>query len=115
MLLGFVVMSKDVGFLVEQLLQYAYKWKEIGEALRFHPGELKNIDHTHPKGTPQRLLTELLSQWSQWPTATHTTPPTMERLRDALRSNLVGLGAEANEIYDKKDSLPSRYGIVTTS
>ena len=101
----------DLAFLMEHLHQFAYKWREIGLALRFRGGELECMVSSLPGAPVQRLLVELLSQWSQWPTATHTTPPTMERLRDALRSNLVGLGAEANEIYDKRHQLPSRYVI----
>ncbi len=104
--------SGDVGFLVEHLHLYAFKWREIGLALNFHHGELENIVHSSPGATVQQLLTELLSQWSQWPTATHSDVPTMKRLRDALRSGLVGLGAEANALYDKRTLLPSRYVLI---
>ncbi len=86
---------------------HASKWREIGTALSFQPGELDNINHPIPGASAQRLLTELLSQWSQWPTARHSAVPTMERLRDALRSALVGLGAEANALYELRDFLPS--------
>ncbi len=101
--------SEDVSFLMEHLHLYAFKWREIGTALCFHHSELENIFHSSPGATVQQLLTELLSQWSQWPTAAHSDVPTMERLRDALRSGLVGLGAEANTLYDKRTLLPSWY------
>ena len=110
---GCVVKSEDVGFLVKHLHLYASKWREIGTALDFHPGELDNIVHSLPGANVQRLLTELLGEWSQWPTATHSDLPTMERLRDALRSGLVGLGAEANTLYQKRTLLPSWYAVVT--
>ena len=92
-----------MNFLYGFLHQYAYKWREIGQALNFRHGELLNIIHS----TTQQLLTELLNQWSQWPTADHPDIPTVERLRDALRSELVGLGAVANDVYTLRSYLPS--------
>ena len=104
---GTNVMSDDVHFLMCSLHKHAYKWREIGAALSFHHGELENIIQTFPRAAPQRLLTELLNQWSQWPTAEHPQAPTMERLCDALRSGQVGLGAEANDLYATRTGLPS--------
>ena len=92
---------------MNHLHQFAYKWREIGTALSFHHGDLENISQTFPRGTPQQLLTELLSQWSEWPTAIHSGVPTVERLCDALRSGLVGLGALANSLQDTRTQLPS--------
>ena len=113
--LGCVVKSRDVSFLMMHLHQYAYKWRDIGTALNFQHSELENISHGFPRATIQQLLTELLSQWSQWPTADHSDVPTMERLRDALRSGLVGLGAQANDLYELRSQLPSqanRYNLL---
>ena len=101
--------DSDVSFLVGHLCKSASKWREIGIALGFLPGELDNIAHPIPGAPTQRLLTELLSQWSQWPTANHSDVPTMEKLRDALRSGLVGLGAEAADLYELRNYLPSHY------
>ena len=78
--LGYVVTSEDVNFLMANLHKYAYKWRDIGSSLNFHPGELENISQSFPKATTQQLVTELLSQWSQWPTSDHSDAPTMERL-----------------------------------
>ena len=102
------VKSTDVTFLVARLHNYAFRWREIGTALGFQHGELENIRHSLPGANTQRLLTELLSQWSQWPTVDYPQPPTIERLCDALRSSLVGLGAEANSLYAKRTDLPSQ-------
>ena len=88
--------------------QASHKWKEIGLALNFLDGELKGIEHSFPRATTQQLLTELLSQWTQWPTAEHPDVPTMEVLCDALRSGLVGQGALANDIYELRYLLPSK-------
>ena len=68
-------------------------------ALSFTHGELENIRMSFPISSPQVLLGEVLTQWSQWPTDTHPDHPTMEKLRDALRSGPVGLGVLANQIY----------------
>ena len=101
--------SEDVNFIVvRSLCNYGYKWKEIGLALGFLNEELEGILYSDPRAKVQQLLVEVLSQWSQWPTASHSDVPTMERLRDALRSGLVGLGAVANDLYELRHSLPSK-------
>ena len=100
--------SEDINFLMAYLHRYAYKWRDIGASLNFQHGDLENISCSNPGATTQQLLTELLSQWSQWPTADHSDVPTMERLRDALRSGLVGLGAQANDLYELRSQLPSQ-------
>ncbi len=107
-LTGILVRSGDVNWLMEFLHKCAYRWREIGSALNFQYGELENINRSNPGATTQQLLTELLSQWSQWPTADHPDDPTIERLCDALRSGQVGLGAVANTLYELRDSLPSK-------
>ena len=94
--------DKDVGFLMGFLCQYSYKWKDIGTALHFLPGDLENINHNHQD--VQQSLNAVLCQWVQWPTTAHPQTPTMEMLRDALRSDLVGLGAVANQLYDASKS-----------
>ena len=105
---GTVVKSEDVGFLMEHMLDYSYKWRWIGLSLRFRPGELENIRQSFPEKPTKYFLMELLSQWTQWPTTTHPHVPTMEKLCSALRSGLVGLGALANELYVLCTQLPSQ-------
>ena len=101
------VRPADVSFLMTRLHRYAYMWRDIGTALNFQRAEMENIRHSFPTATTRDLLHELLSQWSQWPTAEHSQDPTMEGLRDALRSSLVGLGAPASELYEDRSNLPS--------
>ena len=93
-----IVDDKEVGFLMGYLFQYSYKWEVIGTALHFLPGELENIRHSPQATTLQFRLNVVLCQWVQWPTTAHSHTPTMEMLRDALRSDLVGLGAVANKL-----------------
>ena len=100
--------DKDVGFLMGHLCQHSYKWEVIGTALHFLPGELENIRHSPRVTTLQLRLKEVLCQWVQWPTTAHSQTPTMEMLRDALCSDLVGLGAVASQLYDARNYLPSQ-------
>ena len=101
--------GRDVNFLLEKLNTYSYKWEDIGTALDFLPGELDNIKFSPQANTLQQRLRELLSRWAQWPTQDHPDEePTMEKLRDALRSRLVGLGVLASEVYESRHRLPSR-------
>ena len=102
------VEDKDVVCLMAHLCQYSYKWEVIGTALHFLPGELENIRHSPQVITPQQHLNAILCQWVQWPTTAHSHTPTMEMLCDALRSDLVGLGAVANKLYAARNQLPSQ-------
>ena len=104
-----LVKDVDVGFLMNILYLHSYKWDVIGTALCLLPGELENIRHSPQVITPQQRLNEVLCQWVQWPTEAHSQVPTMETLCDALRSDIVGLGAVANQVCDIKNHLPSQH------
>ena len=103
-----IVKDVDVSYLMGCLSQHLHKWEVIGTALHFLPGELENIKHSPQATTLQQRLNAVLCQWVQWPTTAHSQTPTMEILRDALRSDLVGLGAVANQLYDARNQLPSQ-------
>lgn len=47
---------------------------------------------------PTSFLTELLSQWVQWPTEKHPVKPTLNALCMTLRSSPVGLRSLANQV-----------------
>ena len=100
-----IVDDKDVVYLMGYLCQHSYKWEVIGTALHFLPGELENIRHNHQD--VQQRLNAVFCQWVQWPTTAHSQTPSMEMLRDALRSDLVGLGAVASKLYDARNQLPT--------
>ena len=89
----------------ENLVKCAYKWKEIGMALNFEHDELEAINVGSEPAS--RKLYKLLSIWSEWPVANHLVVPTIEKLCDALRSQLVGCGATASALYEMRSSLPS--------
>ncbi len=100
-----VIRSSDVPFLMSHMYRHAYKWRDIGLSLNFQHGELENIATAT---TEREKLTRLLDQWAQWPTADHPGTATMERLHDALCSGMVGLGAQANDLYELRIYLPSQ-------
>ena len=103
-----LVQGRDVAFLMQHMYKYAYKWRAIGLSLNFQFGELENISHDFPAATGQEHLAKLLDLWCHRPTANNCDLPTMEKLRDALCSALVGLGVEAEEIYNLRLKLPSQ-------
>ena len=105
---GMRIRSQDVNILIGHLHKYAYTWKEIGFALGFNYGELEYISISNPRATTPQLLTVLLIQWSQWPTAGHPDVPTMEKLCDALSSRKVELGEVVKDLYEQRKLMFSR-------
>ena len=95
--------QNDVVHLMELLQSHSYQWKMIGLSLGFLDPELTTLS-SMPRlfvGAPTSYLQELLSQWVQWPTASHPTSPTLEALCAALRSSLVGLGSLADKVNEE--------------
>ena len=95
-----VLSDKDVGKLLTLMNDFSYKWEEIGVALGFIVPELKLISGNPLllSDAPTSYLREVLSQWVQWPTAKHSTDPTLAALYEALRGPLVGLGQLAEKV-----------------
>ena len=90
--------SEDVSLLMKKLGKYSYKWRGIGIALEFENPELECIFCDSITKSSKDCLNELLMQWTQWPNEIHDRSPTIKELRDAFRSQLVGLGAVANDL-----------------
>ena len=92
--------DKDLFHLMRLLKDYSTKWETIGLSLGFIQPELNIISGMSKLlvEAPVSYLRELLSQWIQWPTEKHQNNPTLEALYTALRSDLVGLGALAEEV-----------------
>ena len=91
--------ENQVPDLIEILNDCVHKWREIGISLRL------------PSYVVQSLYQECLAQadqcWHgvllQWITQQHldARPPTLEALRDVLRSQSVGLGSVASELEQR--------------
>ena len=88
--------ESDIPQLMEKLAPHAAKWWKIGTALGFLPYELELI-RSSPMlmyGAPASFLAEMLTKWVQWsPETMHLKYATVTDLRQALRSELVGLAA----------------------
>lgn len=60
-----LVESRHYGILCQQLRPCAAKWREIAQGLRFHPGEIDNIqaDPMKMMGAPVSYMDAVLSVW----------------------------------------------------
>ena len=91
---------------------FSDKWDYIGLGLGFIQPELNQIRAMPLLLTtaPKSYLTELLSQWVQWPTENHPTKPTLSTLCEALRSSSVGLGSLAELVEREMTCLTAGEG-----
>ena len=98
-----VLTEGDVVTLMKLVHNFSDKWHDIGLGLEFAPSELNQISSNLSlfMSAPASFLTQLLSQWVQWPTVTHPTKPTLGALCETLRSSPVGLGSLAEKVEKK--------------
>ena len=92
----------DIPQFMEKLAPHAAKWWEIGTSVGFLPSELTLIS-ANPMlmccDPNIRYLADMLTKWVQWsPETVHTKYATIADLRQALRSQLVRLGAAAETV-----------------
>ena len=111
LLIEIQVKEKDVHFLVNLIGNCAYKWEEICGQCGLLPNEIKAIarDPLNVTGGHIRCLTAGLSRWCNIsPTdGQHSYYPTLDILVKAIRSQAVNEGVLANEIWAKRQHLPS--------
>ena len=62
-----LVESRHYGILCQQLRPCAAKWREIAQGLRFHPGEIDNIqaDPMKMMGAPVSYMDAVLKVWME--------------------------------------------------
>ena len=101
-----VIAEEDIPFLLENLNDYTFKWREIGIALGFSLPEINTIDEDLKGRTSIIHLAALLNRWWQWPNENHKEKPTLERLCKALDGTL-GLGALSRKLLSRRNDLPS--------
>ena len=92
------------------------KWYVIGLEIGFFPRELNQIC-SKPlllAGAPTSFLTEILSQWIQWPTVNHPKKPTLGALCESLRTPLVGLGNLSDQIAREMKCFSSGKDVYST-
>ena len=107
-----VLTEGDVVALLNLVHNFSDKWHHIGLGLGFAPSELNQIS-SNPSlfmSAPASFLTQLLSQWVQWPTVHHPTKPTLRALCGTLRSSFVGLGSLAEKIEREMKCSPTGKG-----
>ena len=80
---------------------HAFKWREIGKYLKFHPGELDNIASRLDLQpiAPTSFLNALLEKWIEWAPSGYqgsSNFANLEDLKAALKD--VGLGATAHDL-----------------
>ena len=87
---------------MEFLTIYSYKWRLIGTALNFPPYALDSIEDKHASkiDSGKHALINLIGDWVL-KKSVYAMPPTVSNLKRALASQLVGLGALANQLKAK--------------
>ena len=91
----FLVFEYHVPALTEILAGHSSKWKEIATALWLTSNKIENIIAMNCK--PILSLKEVLLSWVVGE-CEHSKPPTLQSLKEALRSQTVGLGNVANTL-----------------
>ena len=87
--------------MLQKLKKHAVKWREIRTYLKFHQGEISNID-ARPNlrsGAPVTWLGAMLEEWIQWVPGDDrgsTSFATLTELKAALRK--AGLGVTAHDL-----------------
>ena len=102
----FLISEFHVPVLTEMLAGHSSKWKEIATALWLPSNKIENIIAMNCK--PILSLKEVLLSWVVGE-CKHSKPPTLQSLKEALRSQTVGLGNVAstlkiNEMIGKPNS-----------
>ena len=90
-----LTLEHHVSALTEILAGYSSKWKEIATALWLTNNKIENIIAMNCK--PILALKEVLLSWVVGE-CEHSKPPTLQNLKEALRSQIVGLGNVASTL-----------------
>ena len=94
------LLQKHVEVLTEVLAGHSSEWQNIGMALRLPRNVLVDIVRTYGQYGSNFCFNNLLHEWIVG-RHEHSKPPTVENLKQALRSGLVGLGDVANQLDDQ--------------
>ena len=88
--------DQHIFVLTEILVKHSHMWFEIGVALNLPLNLLKNIRSSYLT-KPDLCVPEIISEWVSCKHE-HAKPPTLESLKEALRSRLVKLVNVANSL-----------------
>ena len=87
------------------LLDAAYQWNEIGQALDITPGTLRSIGRQY-RGNDNECLNEMLTRWM------HGGKSTMDQLLEALEDPSVRRDDIVRQIKALKGDKKSRVGLA---
>ena len=94
-------LERHIPALTEILAGQSSNWQNIGLSLNLPKNFLKDISALFYAGRDSRMcLSDLLEQWIAQ-TYEHAKSPTVDNLKNALRSQTVGLGSMANQLDDE--------------
>ena len=94
-------LERHIPALTEILAGQSSNWQNIGLSLNLPKNFLKDISALFYAGRDSRMcLSDLLEQWIAQ-TYEHAKSPTVDNLKNALRSQIVGLGCVANQLDDE--------------
>ena len=102
--------EEHVSVLTEILANHCHKWNEIGTSLNLPYGLLRSIKAKIHLQEFIICLNDVLREWVIG-NHEHAKPPTMKSLKETLRSKIVGLGSEANELRENL----RKHGVCLTS
>ena len=102
--------EEHVSVLTEILANYGLMWYVIGTSLNLDDDVLHNILATMHKDGIKICLKKVLREWIIG-NHEHAKPPTVKNLEETLRSKIVGLGSEANELQENL----RKHGVCLTS
>ena len=95
-------LRSHISALTNILASCAGKWEEISIALHLPENVRKDLYKKQMHSSNVTCLNQLLTEWIL---GEYGGGPTQENLEKALRSNIVGLGAEANQLQDNLNQL----------
>ena len=102
--------ERHVSLLTEILAMHCSKWYDIGTSLNLREDVLCGISAMMHMYGIKICLKKVLREWVIG-NHEHAKPPTVESLEETLRSNIVGLGSEANELQENL----RKHGVCLTS
>ena len=91
--------ERHVSLLTEILAMHCSRWYDIGTSLNLREDVLHGISAMMHMYGIKICLKKVLREWIIG-NHEHAKPPTVESLEETLRSNIVGLGGEANELQE---------------
>ena len=91
--------ERHVSLLTEILAMHCSRWYDIGTSLNLREDVLRGISAMMHMYGIKICLKKVLREWIIG-NHEHAKPPTVESLEETLRSNIVGLGGEANELQE---------------